>query len=159
MRGGRNVGMLILERPCQSATAVPQHKGILPCFSWKPMTVCSQYVLSASRCRQAARPLQTGGGGRSTEQWSPGWACWAASLSATIPRLFPWHLGFPLLPLIFFFYRPLVIHIRKDFVYPDRGNNWKQTGYKTSHSVKPMLTFCDHTETNKKQKENNCFSV
>lgn len=63
-RGGKNVGLLILERPCQSATPAPQHKGILCYFSWKTMRACHERVLSASRCRQSAQPLQTGEQGR-----------------------------------------------------------------------------------------------
>lgn len=72
----------------------------------------------------------------------------ARAFADTIPRLFPCHLGFPLFSLIL--ERPLVTHIRKGFVYPYRGNNWKQVSCPAfSHSIKPRLTLCDQNKQNK----------
>lgn len=106
MRGGRNVGMLILERPCQSATAVPQHKCILCYFSWKMMREGSERVLSASRCRQSAQPLQTGkeGWGGTASNGTQDAPAGARAFSDTIPdyshvtwtsHCFLWFLKYP----------------------------------------------------------------
>lgn len=100
MRGGRNAGMLILQRPCQSATPVPQHKCILCYFSWKTLRVCNECVLSASRCGQSAQSLQTGKGeGGHAKEWSPGCACWGQSLFRYNPLVISMSPGLPTAPL------------------------------------------------------------
>lgn len=118
------------------------------------MRVCTESVLSASRCRQSAQPLQRGKrGGRGTPEVMEPRMCLLGQETFQIqspppPRLFPCHLGFPL--FLWIFKRPLVTHIKKGFIYLYRGNNWKPIGCPTfSHSNKPMLTLCDR---NKKRK-------
>lgn len=119
------MGMLILQRPCQSAAPVPQHKRILRYFSWKTMRVCNEGVLSASRWRQSAQSLQTGTqGGRDSPGKEPRMRpLWGSLLRYKAP-LFP-SPGLPtLLPLILFvFLRPFVGHVMEGSVYPYGGNS------------------------------------
>lgn len=100
------MGMLILERPCQSATPVPQRKFILCYFSWKSMSV-QQACLTSDPSHFKQHNRETEGTQRNGTQDVP---AGARAFSDPVPRLFPCHLGFPLSPLIF--ERSLVMHIR-----------------------------------------------
>lgn len=144
---------MLLQRACQSATPVPQHKCILCCFSWKTMRVCSECVLSASRCRQSAQPLQTErqGGGGTPRVMEPGVRLLGPGPFSHNPRLFPCHLGFlPTVSLDCFLKNLSNIHIRNGlFTLVEEITENKQAAMLLTPPNLCVLTLCDHIDANK----------